>query len=234
MGVWSKNSLLRALVAFLGVAAVVSLALWYFIPAPPSTISIATGFKGSAYERFALRYKEKLARSHVTLNVRITGGALDNLKLIEDRSSGIDAAFFFGGLTNSENSPELVSLGRINFAPVWLFYRGTETLDHLTQLKGKRIAVGQASRVVFDQILAAHGVNANNTTLVTLGGPDAVKALKDGDIDVIFMTLELNAPFVQSLLRDPTVRLMNVRQAEGLTSLSISHSAGSAGRGYRF
>jgi hypothetical protein len=77
--------------------------------------------------------------------------------------------------------------------------------------------MGQASHVVFDPILTAHGVNANNTTLLPLTGPGTVKALNDGVVDVVFMTIEVNAPIIQSLLRDPSVRLMNVTQAEALT-----------------
>jgi hypothetical protein len=42
------------------------------------------------------------------------------------------------------------------------------------------------------------------------------KALKDGEVDVILSLGELNTPYIQSLLRDPTVRLMNLTQAEGL------------------
>ena len=47
-------------------------------------------------------------------------------------------------------------------------------------------------------------------------GPAAAKALKDGEVDVILTLGELNTPYIQSLLRDTTVRLMNLTQAEGL------------------
>ena len=214
---FNRWHLLKGLAALFCIASVVWLALAYFIPVPPSTITIATAFKGSAYERWALSYRERLSRSHVTVNLRYTDGPLDNIRLIKDQSSGVDVAFTFGGVTNSEQSPELMSLGRVSFAPVWIFYRGAETLERLTQLKRKRVAVPAASRVVIDPILAAHGVNPDNTTMLTLPAPDAAKALKDGEIDVIVLTIESGAPFVQALLRDPTVRLMSVTQAEALT-----------------
>ena len=80
-----------------------------------------------------------------------------------------------------------MSLGRINYAPLWIFYRGPEPLDRLTQLKGKRVVVGPAVRYVVNQVLSAHGVNPDNTTLVSILGPAAAKALKDGEVDVIFL-----------------------------------------------
>ena len=66
------------------------------------------------------------------------------------------------------------------------------------------------------QILAANGVNPDNATMLNRVGPAAAKALKDGEVDVIVTLGELNTPYIQSLLRDPTVRLMNLTQAEGL------------------
>jgi hypothetical protein len=100
-----------------------------------------------------------------------------------------------------------------------MFYRGPETLDRLTQLKGKRVSIGLAARRMDTEILAAYGINAQNTTLLPAAGPAAVKALQDGTADVIFLPQELSTPNVQSLLRDPTIRLMNVAQAEALTQL---------------
>jgi TRAP-type uncharacterized transport system substrate-binding protein len=186
-----------------------------FFSAPPTTFAIATGLKGGAFDQFANSYREKLARHHVTLNLHPTANASANLKPIEDRSSGVDVAFLFSGATNSTQSPELMSLGRVGYNPIWIFYRGTETLDRLTQLKGKRIGLLLTFRVT-TQILAANGVSPDSATMLQRVGPAAAKALKDGEVDAIVTLGELNAPYIQSLLRDPTVRLMNLIQAEGL------------------
>ena len=140
---WGLNwsGLFKGLAAILFIVGVVSFALIYFIPAPPSTIAIAVGVKGGGFDDFAFRYRERLARLGVTLDVRITASESEDLSLIEDPNSGVDAAFLFGGTTNSNQSPGLMSLGRVSFNPLWVFYRGTETLDRLSQLKGKRIAL---------------------------------------------------------------------------------------------
>src|SRR6185437_14487320 len=113
----------------------------------------------------------------------------------------------------------LVSLGRIDYAPIWIFYRGPETLDRLAQLTGKRIIISRAVSQLGTDILAAHDVTAANATLSTMPGPESAKALKDGAADAIFLPQALNAPNVQLLLRDPTIKLMNVTQAEALTRL---------------
>jgi len=85
--------LLKGLAAILCMVGIVSLALIYFFPAPPSKIAIASSVKGGAFETFAQRYRERLAGFHVTLDLRPTAGGIDNLKPIEDENSGVDAAF---------------------------------------------------------------------------------------------------------------------------------------------
>jgi TRAP-type uncharacterized transport system substrate-binding protein len=210
---------LRISAAIVCLVAVVWLALWYFIPAPPSSITIAAGLQDGAFEHIALRYRERLARHHVKLNVRITEGSLDTVRLLHDPKSGVAAGFLFGGFTNSTLSPWLISLGRIDYAPIWIFYRSAETLDRLTQLSGKRVAISRAVSQLGMEILAAHDVNPNNTALTTLAGPAAAKALKDGQVDVVLLPQALDAPNVQLLLRDHTVKLMSVTQAEAMTRL---------------
>jgi TRAP-type uncharacterized transport system substrate-binding protein len=211
-------TLLRALVAIICFAGAVWLGLAYLNPAPPSTITIATGPKGGAYEFFAQQYREKLARAHVTLNIRITDGTSENIRLLEDPKSGVQVAFVVGGASNSQQAPGLLSLGRVNDQVFWLFYRGTETLDDLTQLKGKRIGVGSEG-VVTQRVLGAAGVNSETATLVPLTGSAAIEALNDGRLDAIFIALAPDSSAVQTLLRDPDVRLMSVAQADALTRI---------------
>jgi TRAP-type uncharacterized transport system substrate-binding protein len=146
---WS--GLIKGLAAFLCILGVVSLALIYFFPAPPSTIAMAVGFKGGSYGFIAEHYKNILARAHVNLVLRNTAGGAEHFKLLQDRNSGVSAAFVQGGISNSKQAPGLLSLGRINYQIFCVFYRATEVLNDLTELKGKRIAVGPvgtAARVV--------------------------------------------------------------------------------------
>ena len=76
---------LAALVAILvAVAAWASIALVQ--PGPPRKIVLASGPEAGVYHRFARRYVELLEREGVTVEERMTGGAADNLRLLEDRN----------------------------------------------------------------------------------------------------------------------------------------------------
>ena len=165
MGIWTqKKNALRWLVATLGLAASVWLALWYFIPAPPTTITMAVGFKGGAFDHIAERYSEKLALRKLTLNVRYTEGVFDSVKLLNDPNSGIDAALLFAGITNGASAPNLMSLGRINYAPYWIFYRGAKQMDRLTDLKGKRVIINPAVRGVIAPLLSLSLIHISEPT----------------------------------------------------------------------
>jgi len=220
----SSGTVARITAAIVCVVAVVWLSLWYFIPAPPSTVTLAIGIKGTPFEDIALRYRERLASHRVALVLRPTGGMLENLKLVNDPASGVDAAFLFGGLATSGQARNVISLGRIDYAPMGIFYRGPDTVDRLTQLKGKRIALGPARALVAGDILGAYGVNEENSKFVPVVGPGAAKALKDGQVDAAFLPIELNFPVVQSLLRDPEIKLVDFAEADTLARLFPSLS----------
>src|SRR5215470_9123617 len=112
LGIDSRR-LISGLVALAAAVAAVSVALIYFLPAPPSTITLATAFKGASFDYYGHRYRDRLARDHVNLELRETAGAVENLKLLQDPHSGVDAAFVAGGISNSKQAPGLLSLGTV-------------------------------------------------------------------------------------------------------------------------
>ena len=82
----SRWDVFKGLAAIVCVVGTVSLAVIYLFPAPQSKISIATAFKGGAYELFGQRYQQILARSHVNSDLLLTDGSVENLKLLQDRN----------------------------------------------------------------------------------------------------------------------------------------------------
>jgi len=218
---WFDSVSLRILCAIICVVAAVWIALWYFIPAPPHEITIAAGIKNGAFSAIAEHYRERLAREHIKLNIRIADNAgAANLKLLQDPTSGVSAAFLFGGTSDSKSSPDILSLGRISYAPMWMFYRGAETISRLTELKGKRIAIPSGAVRLVEQMLTAHGIAPANSTILVKLGPAVTKALYDGEADfAILPPQDVHSPIMQPLWLDPQLRLMNLAQAETLARL---------------
>lgn len=204
-------------------------------PAPPSRIVITTGGEAGAYYQFAKRYAAILARDGITLEVKASAGSLQNLERLKNDEAQI--AFVQGGVVPPPDAGEapdasLLSLGSAFYEPVWVFYRGAAPLTRLTDLKGKRIAIGQEGsgvRQLAQQLLAANEIEPGEH-LVPLSGLKAAEELQQGRIDAAFIIAAENAPVVQVLLRSPGVRVMSFAQASAyqrrfpfLTKLTFPH-----------
>jgi hypothetical protein len=206
--------------ALLLVVAGFWIAYQFVEPAPPRHLVISTGLPDGAYHGFAKRYAEILARSGIELRIRQSGGSIDNLGRLKDEDSGVDAAFVQAGIAQEDHDSELVSLGNVCYEPAWVFYRGSQVVDRLAQLKGKRIAIGgeaSGTQLLSLQLLLASGFETDTAGLRAVGGEAAETALKDGEVDAVLFVAAAEAEGVQRLLRRPGVRLMNFAQAEAYT-----------------
>jgi hypothetical protein len=72
---YSRWQLFKGFAAAVAIVSIVSLILIYFIPAPPSKVTMATAFKGSSFEYYGRQYREIFARSNVDLELRPTSGS---------------------------------------------------------------------------------------------------------------------------------------------------------------
>ena len=85
---------------------------YHFVaPAPPRTITMATGSPTGAYFASGMAYREILAQNGITLVLKNTSGSVENLRLLETKSNGADVAFVQGGLKNLAKTDNLVGLG---------------------------------------------------------------------------------------------------------------------------
>jgi TRAP-type uncharacterized transport system substrate-binding protein len=217
---WISGSAIRGIAALIALVVVSWLALEYFVPSLPTRITIGAGGKGTTFEYFAEHYRKRFVRAGVNLVVRETAGALENLELLKDPNSGVQIGLLTGGLSNSEDAPNLSSMGLISNVPFWIFYPSSESLTGLSQLKGKRIAVGpegSGARYTAERLLGRADINAKTATLLPFSGDAAVEALMNGSADVALIVGGSDAPSVAKLLTNPKLRLMNFSTAEALT-----------------
>ena len=112
---------LLAGLAVLGVAAALFTAARLVDPPPSRTFVIATASASSGYQEYAERYRNILAQQGVRLGIRPSLGSADNLNLLRDKSSGVQAAFSTIGAARLEDATEIVSLGGVFVTPVFVF-----------------------------------------------------------------------------------------------------------------
>jgi uncharacterized protein len=201
----------------LGIGAV-WFTLRYVQPAPPTAFVMSTSSKTSPYYMLAMRFKEEVAKKGVTIEVRESKASSENLRLLKDASSDVQSGFVQGGLSNHLDAPDLYSMGRVITEPVWVFYRG-EKVDHITQLKGKRILTGpdgSGTSVLARKLLEANGIAPENSTLIAMPLPQYADAFTKGEADAGFMVIGAEGAPVQALLHQPGTSLMSMAQADAL------------------
>jgi len=211
------------LLAFVLLLSLIFGILWILTPPPPKVIKMATGLPQGLYYQFGERLKHELAKEGVFLEVVESGGTVDNLRLLSNPKSDVDFAMVQGGVADLEKYPHLVSIGGMFYEPVWVWYRpaafkadGGE-LRVLSQLKGKRVSVGNqgsGTAVLSDALLKLSEIDEGELRAEYLTPEEAVAKLNSGELDVAFIVVAAESPFLKKFYTIPGIRLMNFDQGD--------------------
>jgi uncharacterized protein len=174
-------------------------------PPPPKVVNISAGAKTGAYYQFAQRYAAEMKKHGINLNVLESTGSVENLHRINDPKSGVHFAFVQSGIASAQ--PEvyqaLESLASISYEPVWVLSSPATKLTRLTELAGKRVAIGaegSGTRPVALELLAANEVKESNATLLPLNAAEAAAALAKNEIDAMIVISSPSAPLIAQAL----------------------------------
>lgn len=227
-----RNFTLSVLAVFALVIGVLWGAILIFKPGPAGHIVIASGGSEGGYNDLALQYKKQMAKYGVDLELRpLTGGATTINALFSPAASEIDGGFVKGGVAGSlqgryatdeertlhaQQADNLLSVGRLFYEPIYVFYRRTAADERLARalsdFRGRKIWIGSpeggARRVVM-KLLKANGVDEKNSKIIEQELPDDAKPLLTGDADVAFLILPPESPKIFKLIRTPNILLMN-------------------------
>jgi TRAP-type uncharacterized transport system substrate-binding protein len=210
--------------------ALLALAYWVLDPTPPRKVVLATGADQGAYAEFGKRYAALLKPYGISVELRSTQGAAENLQLLRDPASGVDIAFVQGGADESlrpqdDDDTGLVSLGSLFYEPVWLFYRTdaaqrllkADTLGSLAQLAGWRVNIGAPGSGVpnlMGKLFDANRIDPATLTLLHKGQTPAAVDLLAGDADALVFASAPESLLVQMLLQTPGIALFDFGQAD--------------------
>jgi len=203
-------------------------------PATPTTLRLATGGAGGAYQAFGEEYAGLLAENGITLELRQTSGSVENLKLLADPEGGIDVAFVQGGIVD-QPVEGVESLGSVYYEPLWVFTRVSTRPVRLPDLAGRRIAIGpegSGTRALALRVLAETGITPAKATLLPDDAAAAHQALREGRIDAVMTIGSPLSPLVRGMLADEGLTLMSFDRADAyvlrnrfLTALRLPQGA---------
>lgn len=223
----SWRDLLHTLGPILAVSAIAIWLAWHFGGSPPPrTLTMSGGPKGSSFENDAERYRAFLATKGIKLRIVPSAGSLQNLDRMIEPHSHFDIALVQAGIAQpargADSNADLVSLGTMFYQPLTVFYRARRPISRLSQLAGKRIAIGTAgsgTRLLALALLDGNGIDLQGPTqLLDLDGEAAHKALLERRVDAIFLTGD-SAPIatIRALLHTRGIRMFGFPQADAYT-----------------
>jgi len=212
----------RALLLLILIATLAGLGIAFWLlfsvvrPAPPRTVTMVTGASGGAYAYFAERYRAAFARQGIDLVLRPTSGSVENLRQLKTEPA-VELGFIQSGIAYEPESEDLALVASMYVEPVWVFHRLPGALERLSQLAGKRVAIGSAgsgTQLLALQLLSLTGIAVDAEGLLALDGSAAAEALLAGDIDAAVVVAAPEAPVVAQLLNHPGIHLLDLAHAE--------------------
>jgi TRAP-type uncharacterized transport system substrate-binding protein len=189
-------------------------------PFAPKTAYLAIGQTGSSYGIIGEKFQEIFLRYGIDLQLINTDGLAEGLVNLDDPQSIVNASFITAGSFAVKDYPALVSLGSIQFAPIWIFYRGEKLNidDPFDYFSKRKIGIGKPetnSNKIFRRALLENQQDATNSKgLLEYSYLESAEKLKAGELDAVFIIDSFNAPVVQSLLQDPTIHVLSMNLAE--------------------
>jgi TRAP-type uncharacterized transport system substrate-binding protein len=184
---------------------------------PPASIRLGAGIEGGGYWQIGERYRDRLARDGITVELVETQGSVENiLKLVEGE---VEVAFVQGGLDVPQEA-DLQSLGALFPEPLVVFRRISGDLDaNPGEWSDIRLAAGapeSGTRAAALALIEVAGVQDVGITLVDAGGSEAIEALHAGTADAALFVAPLDAPYLMDALFDPGVQFVPMALVDAL------------------
>lgn len=200
----------------------IGLLVYVISPLPPRTVTLAAGEPHSSQDDLGQHYRAFFARHGIELRLVRTNGPVANVGMLA--GGEVDAALAISGLPVPADRG-IVSLGSVEFEPLWLFYRGEPgpSDDPFAAFAGRTLSIGQVGSGVHEvvrSLVKEHRLEetARQSRLVEMPSQDAAEALRAGRIDGMFLFADMDSPLLRSLLDDPALNAWDFRTAKAIAT----------------
>ena len=221
----------RLLAGMLGAAMVAGIAI-----AQIKAISIATGGTGGVYYPLGGGLANVLSKEIPGLQAtaEVTGGSVDNLKLINSGQSEL-AFVMADAALDALNGEDKFKGSKVPVRTLMVLYpnqmhvvtiEGTG-IEKLADLKGKRVSTGSpgsATEVMAFRVIEAAGLDKDkDMKRERLGVAESVNAIKDRKIDAFFWVGGLPTAAVTDLAATPGVKMKMIDHSEVVDKMNAKH-----------
>jgi uncharacterized protein len=201
------------------------------------TISIGTGGTGGVYYPLGGGMANVLSKylPGVQATAEVTGGSVDNLKLIGSGRGEVGLSMVDAAL-DALDGKDKFSAGKIPVRTLMVLYPNRmhvvsiqgRNVAKMADLKGKRVSTGSpgsATEVMAFRVIEAAGLDRDkDLTRERLGVAESANALKDGKIDAFFWVGGLPTAAVTDVGATPNVKIVMVDTAEYVDKMNEKYT----------
>src|ERR1700730_17063945 len=221
----------KCLTVAIGLALVAGAAV-----AQQKAIAIGTGGTGGVYYPLGGGLANVLSKNFpgVQATAEVTGGSVDNLKLLGSGQSELGFSMADAAL-DALNGEDKVKSGKIPVRTLMVLYpnrmhvvtiEGTG-IEKMSDLKGKRVSTGSpgsATEVMAFRVIEAAGLDKDkDMRRERLGVAESVNAIKDRKIDAFFWVGGLPTAAVTDLAATPGAKMKMIDHSEVVDKMNAKH-----------
>ena len=204
--------------------------------AQQKAISIATGGTGGVYYPLGGGLANVLSRAIPGLQAtaEVTGGSVDNLKLINSGQSELAFSMADAAL-DALNGEDKFKGGKVPVRTLMVLYPNqmhvvtidSTGIEKMADLKGKRVSTGSpgsATEVMAFRVIEAAGLDKDkDMKRERLGVAESVNAIKDKKIDAFFWVGGLPTAAVTDLGATPGVKIKLIDHSDVVAKMNAKH-----------
>jgi uncharacterized protein len=201
------------------------------------TISIGTGGTGGVYYPLGGGMANVLSKylPGVQATAEVTGGSVDNLKLISAQPGQIGLSMVDAALDAAEGKGKFTA-GKVPVRTLMVLYpnrmhvvsTAARGVIKMSDLKGKRVSTGSpgsATEVMAFRVIEAAGLDRDkDMTRERLSVAESGNALKDGKIDAFFWVGGLPTAAVTDVGATPNVKITLIDSADLVDKMNAKYS----------
>jgi TRAP-type uncharacterized transport system substrate-binding protein len=174
---------------------------------------------GTIYRDIAESYQKFFTANGLVLELSPVSHLKESVQQLALPGQHLNASFVLSGTKIAEDDADFVTIGTVEYAPGWLFYRGAEIEDTepFSALNGKRISIGLPGSLAnqsFRRLMAAAEVETNAQEFLELSDQEAVQQLLDGQLDAIWIVDSYNASNVRRAAVAAGINIFNWKSAD--------------------
>ena len=220
------------------LAAALSVGLALGAYAQQRTMSIGTGGTGGVYYPLGGAIANVLSKNlpNMQATAEVTGGSVDNLKLIGTGKNELGFAMADATLDAYKGEDKFKS-GKLPLQTLLVVYpnrmhvvtiEGTG-IEKMSDMKGKRVSTGSpgsATEVMAFRVIEAAGLDKDkDMKRERLGVAESVNAIKDGKIDAFFWVGGIPTAAVTDLAATPGVKMKLVDHSETVDKMNAKYGS---------